>query len=109
MERFPTWRRRGTARDSTPPTSFTAATAPARQVALGAGLPPIASALTVNMVCGWGLRAVMLASSAIRAGDAGLVLAGGMESMSNAPHRLRGGRSGWKIGDGVLVDSMLHD
>lgn len=83
--------------------------APARQVALRAGLSPASSALTVNMVCGSGLRAVMLAASAIRAGDASIVLAGGMESMSNAPHLLRGGRSGWKLGDGTLVDSMLHD
>jgi acetyl-CoA C-acetyltransferase len=83
--------------------------APARQVALGAGIPSSASALTVNMVCGSGLRAVMLAASAIRAGDAEVILAGGMESMSNAPHLLRGGRGGWKIGDGVLVDSMLFD
>lgn len=83
--------------------------APARQVALGSGMPPTSSALTVNMVCGSGLRAVMLAASAIRAGDADLILAGGMESMSNAPHLLRGGRGGWKIGDRGLVDSMLHD
>ena len=83
--------------------------APARQVALGAGMPSSSSALTVNMVCGSGLRAVMLADSAIRAGDASIVLAGGMESMSNAPHLLRGGRSGWKIGDGALIDSMLFD
>lgn len=83
--------------------------APARQVALGAGVPSSSSALTINMVCGSGLRAVMLAGTAIRAGDADLVLAGGMESMSNAPHLLRGGRVGWKIGERVLVDSMLHD
>lgn len=83
--------------------------APARQVALGAGMPPTSSALTVNMVCGSGLRAVMLASTAIRAGDSSLVLAGGMESMSNAPHLLQGGRGGWKVGDGKLLDSMLHD
>lgn len=83
--------------------------APARQVAIRAGIPPTASALTINMVCGSGLRAVMLAATAIRAGEAELVLAGGMESMSNAPHLLRGGRGGWKIGDGVLVDSMLFD
>jgi len=83
--------------------------APARQVALGAGLPPTSSALTINMVCGSGLRAVMLAAGAIRAGDAEVVLAGGMESMSNAPHLLRGGRSGWKVGDRSLVDSMLLD
>ncbi len=83
--------------------------APARQVALGSGMPPASSALTVNMVCGSGLRAVMLAATAIRAGDADLVLAGGMESMSNAPHLLRRGRAGWKLGDRGLVDSMLHD
>jgi len=83
--------------------------APARQVALGTGVPATSSALTVNMVCGSGLRAVMLASSLIRAGDAQVVLAGGMESMSNAPHLLRGGRGGWRLGDTPLVDSMLHD
>lgn len=83
--------------------------APSRQVALGARIPAASSALTINMVCGSGLRAVMLASAAIRAGDAEIVLAGGMESMSNAPHLLRGGRAGWKIGDATLVDSMLHD
>ncbi|HEV3122910.1 MAG TPA: acetyl-CoA C-acyltransferase [Isosphaeraceae bacterium] len=83
--------------------------APARQVALGAGLPPTSSALTVNMVCGSGLRAVMLAANAIAAGEAELVLAGGIESMSNAPHLLRGGRAGWKVGDAALVDSMLFD
>jgi acetyl-CoA C-acetyltransferase len=83
--------------------------APARQVALGSGMASGSSALTVNMVCGSGLRAAMLAETAIRAGSAGLVLVGGMESMSNAPHLLKGGRSGWKIGDGTLVDSMLHD
>lgn len=83
--------------------------APARQVALGAGIPAAAGALTVNMVCGSGLRAVMLAAAAIRAGDSELVLAGGIESMSNAPHLLQGGRAGWKIGDRGLVDSMLHD
>jgi acetyl-CoA C-acetyltransferase len=83
--------------------------APARQVALGAGMPTRTSALTVNMVCGSGLRAVMLAASAIRDGQSDIVLAGGMESMSQAPHLLRGGRNGWKIGDQPLVDSMLHD
>jgi acetyl-CoA C-acetyltransferase len=83
--------------------------APARQVALGAGIGPSKSALTVNMVCGSGLRSVMLADALIRAGDAEIILAGGIESMSNAPHLLNGGRAGWKMGDGVLVDSMLHD
>jgi acetyl-CoA C-acetyltransferase len=83
--------------------------APARQVALGAGMASGSSALTVNMVCGSGLRAAMLAETAIRAGSAGLLLAGGIESMSNAPHLLSGGRAGWKIGEKPLVDSMLHD
>ncbi len=83
--------------------------APARQVALAAGMTPSSSALTLNMVCGSGLRAVMLAEGAIRAGADGPILAGGMESMSNAPHLLLGGRSGWKIGDKPLIDSMLHD
>ncbi len=83
--------------------------APSRQVALGAGIPSLKSALTINMVCGSGLRAVMLAETAIRAGDASVILAGGIESMSNAPHLLRGGRAGWKLGDASLVDSMLHD
>lgn len=83
--------------------------APARQVARGAGIPDTASALTVNMVCGSGLRAAMLGASAIRAGDARVILAGGMESMSNAPHLLRQGRTGWKIGDQPLIDSMMSD
>jgi acetyl-CoA C-acetyltransferase len=83
--------------------------APARQVALGAGIPSSASALTVNMVCGSGLRAVMLSANAINVGEAELILAGGMESMSNAPHLLTGGRGGWKVGNRELVDSMLHD
>lgn len=83
--------------------------APARQVALGAGMPSRTSALTVNMVCGSGLRAVMLAASAVRDGQSDIVLAGGMESMSQAPHLLQGGRRGWKIGDRPLVDSLLHD
>jgi len=83
--------------------------APARQVGLGAGVRAESSALTVNMVCGSGLRSVMLAATAIRAGEARLVLAGGIESMSNAPHLLRQGRSGWKLGDQTLVDSMMYD
>jgi acetyl-CoA C-acetyltransferase len=83
--------------------------APARQVALGAGIPSSASALTVNMVCGSGLRSAMLAATVIRAGEARVVLAGGIESMSNAPHLLRGVRGGWKLGNAELIDSMLHD
>ncbi len=83
--------------------------APARQVALKAGLPPTVAAVTVNKVCGSGLKAVMLADQAIRAGDAELILAGGIESMSQAPHLVKGGRSGFKLGDQKLIDSMIHD
>jgi acetyl-CoA C-acetyltransferase len=82
---------------------------PARQAALGAGLPDTVAALTVNKVCGSGLKAVMLAAQAIRAGDAELVVAGGLESMSRAPHLLLGARQGWKYGDQKAVDSMIHD
>jgi acetyl-CoA C-acetyltransferase len=83
--------------------------APARQAALGAGLPDTVAALTINKVCGSGLKAVMLADQAIRAGDAQLIVAGGMENMSRAPHLLVGARAGWKFGDQKAVDSMLHD
>jgi acetyl-CoA C-acetyltransferase len=83
--------------------------APARQAALKAGLPPTVPCVTVNKVCGSGLKAVMLASQAIRCGDAAAIIAGGMENMSAAPHLLRGMRSGIKLGDGQLVDAMVHD
>lgn len=83
--------------------------APARQAALKAGLPPTVAALTINKVCGSGLKAVMLAAQAVKCGDAKIVVAGGMESMSQAPHLLRGARDGLKLGDAKLVDSMLHD
>ncbi len=82
---------------------------PARQAALKAGLPDTIAAFTVNKVCGSGLKAVMLAAQAIRAGDADVILAGGMESMSRAPYLLFGARTGWKIGDQKAVDSMIHD
>jgi acetyl-CoA C-acetyltransferase len=82
---------------------------PARQAALKAGLPETISALTVNKVCGSGLQAVMLAAQAIRAGDANLVLAGGLENMSRAPFLLMGARAGWKLGDQKAVDAMVHD
>ena len=82
---------------------------PARQVALGAGLPVSTPAMTVNKVCGSSLKAVMLAATAIRAGDNAAVFAGGMESMTNAPQLLMGQRSGTKMGDSTLVDSMIHD
>jgi acetyl-CoA C-acetyltransferase len=83
--------------------------APARQAAVNAGLPPTIPAMTVNKVCGSGLKAVMLAAQAIRAGDARLVVAGGMESMSNAPHYLRGMREGVKFGDQTAQDGLILD
>src|ERR1051326_2084107 len=82
---------------------------PARQAALTAGLPDTIAAYTVNKVCGSGLKAVMLAAQAIRAGDAECVIAGGMESMSRAPHLLYDARGGWKYGDHPLVDAMIRD
>jgi acetyl-CoA C-acetyltransferase len=82
---------------------------PARQAALAAGLPETIAAFTVNKVCGSGLKAVMLAAQAIRAGDAEVVAAGGMESMSRAPYLLFGTRTGWKYGDQKAVDAMIHD
>jgi acetyl-CoA C-acetyltransferase len=83
--------------------------APARQAALGAGLPPTVAALTINKMCGSGLKAVMLASQAVRCGDAECVVAGGMESMSRAPHLILGAREGWKFGHQQVIDSMIHD
>jgi acetyl-CoA C-acetyltransferase len=82
---------------------------PARQAALKAGLPDSIAAFTVNKVCGSGLKAVMLAAQAIRAGDGDLLVAGGAESMSRAPHLLFGTRMGWKYGDQKAVDAMIHD
>jgi acetyl-CoA C-acetyltransferase len=83
--------------------------APARQAAIGAGLPATVPALTVNKVCGSGLAAVALAAAQIRLGEAEVVVAGGMESMSNAPHLLPGSRAGHKMGDARLVDHMIQD
>jgi acetyl-CoA C-acetyltransferase len=83
--------------------------APARQAAIGGGLDPRIPAVTVNKVCGSGLKAVMLAAQSIRAGDARLVVAGGMESMSNAPYYLRGMRNGVKFGDQAVQDGLLLD
>ena len=83
--------------------------APARQAAIHAGLPGTVPALTVNKVCGSGLKAVMLAAQAIKAGDAHCIVAGGMESMSNAPHYVYGLRTGVKAGNQTLVDGMIHD
>ncbi len=82
---------------------------PARQAAIFAGLPDSVGALTVNKVCGSGLKAVMLADQAIRAGDASLIVAGGMESMSRAPYLLTKAREGYRLGHGELLDSMIQD
>src|SRR5207237_3487927 len=82
---------------------------PARQAALKGGLPDTIAAFTVNKVCGSGLKAVMLAAQAIWAGDADLLVAGGMESMSRAPYLLFGARTGVKYGDQKAVDAMSHD
>ena len=83
--------------------------APARQAALKAGLPSTIAAVTINKVCGSGLKAVMLASQAIRCGDASVIVAGGMENMSAAPHLAKGLRGGLKLGDTPLVDGMIAD
>jgi acetyl-CoA C-acetyltransferase len=83
--------------------------APARQASLRAGLPTNVSALTVNKVCGSGLKAVMLAAQSIKAGDARVVVAGGQESMSNAPYYVYGMRNGVKLGDQQMVDGMVKD
>lgn len=83
--------------------------APARQAMIHAGLPATIPALTINKVCGSGLKAVMLAAQSIRAGDARCVVAGGMESMSGAPHYLYGYRGGIKAGNQTIVDGMIHD
>src|SRR5215468_6119801 len=82
---------------------------PARQAALGAGLSDKVSAFTVNQVCGSGLKAVMLAAQSIALEDNGIIVAGGMESMSNAPYLLMKARDGYRMGDGEIVDSMIHD
>jgi acetyl-CoA C-acetyltransferase len=83
--------------------------APARQAMIHAGIPDSVAAMTVNKVCGSGLKAVMLAAQAIRAGDADIIVAGGMESMSNAPYFLPRARTGYRLGHGELVDGMIHD
>ena len=83
--------------------------APARQAALGAGLPGTVSALTINKVCGSGLKAVMLAAQGIKAGDLDIAVAGGQESMSNAPYYLFGIRNGVKFGNQPMVDGVIHD
>jgi acetyl-CoA C-acetyltransferase len=83
--------------------------APARQAMIHGGVPPVIPALTINKVCGSGLKAVMLAAQAIKAGDAHCIVAGGQESMSSAPHYLYGYRGGVKAGNQTLVDGMIHD
>ncbi|MEH7072767.1 acetyl-CoA C-acetyltransferase [Neobacillus drentensis] len=82
---------------------------PARQAALAVGIPQEATAMTINMLCGSGLKAVHLATQAILAGEAEVVVAGGMENMTQAPYLLKGGRNGFKMGDQKILDSMLQD
>jgi acetyl-CoA C-acetyltransferase len=82
---------------------------PARQAALGGGIPFGVSAVTINKVCGSGLKSVMMAAQGVQLGDSEIVVAGGMESMSNAPYLLPKAREGYRMGDGQLVDSMIHD
>lgn len=82
---------------------------PARQVAIRAGIPGSVAALTVNKVCGSGLKAVMLAAQGIRLGEIQVAIAGGMESMTNAPYLLKQARSGYRLGNGEMIDSMIHD
>jgi acetyl-CoA C-acetyltransferase len=83
--------------------------APARQAALKAGLPESVSATTINKVCGSGLKAVMLGAASIRAGDANVIVAGGMENMNLGPYLLPGARTGYRLGNQTLVDSTVHD
>ena len=83
--------------------------APARQAAIGAGIPVSAGAITVNKVCGSGMRALMYAANDIRCGDYEIAVAGGMESMSNAPYALTQARTGYRMGNGKMIDVMIHD
>jgi acetyl-CoA C-acetyltransferase len=83
--------------------------APARQAAVGAGLPVDVPADTINKVCASSVRAVQMADQMIRAGDLSVIVAGGMESMTNAPYVLKKARLGYRLGDGILIDSMVHD
>src|SRR6266478_6370888 len=82
---------------------------PARQAALGGGLPDSVGALSINKVCGSGLKAVALAAQAVQTGNADIVVAGGMESMTNAPYLLPQARKGYRLGNAQIVDSMVHD
>ncbi len=83
--------------------------APARQAAIEAGLPPTVGATTINKICGSGLKAVMFGAQAIMAGDADIIVAGGMESMDQGPYLLPQARQGYRLGNGVLVDATVHD
>ena len=83
--------------------------APARQASRGAGIPDDVGCVTINKVCGSGLKAVMMAAQAIRAGDAEIIVAGGMESMSNVPYLLPQARTGYRLGNGALIDGLVHD
>ncbi|HYV82508.1 MAG TPA: acetyl-CoA C-acetyltransferase [Pyrinomonadaceae bacterium] len=82
---------------------------PARQAALNGGIPSTVAAVTVNKVCGSGLKAVMMAAQGVQLGDSEMVVAGGMESMSNAPYLIPKAREGYRLGNGELIDSMIHD
>ncbi|MFY9951034.1 MAG: acetyl-CoA C-acetyltransferase [Candidatus Sulfotelmatobacter sp.] len=82
---------------------------PARQAAIFAGLSPVTGAMTINKVCGSGLKAVALAAQAVQTGNSSIVVAGGMESMTNAPYLLPQARKGYRLGDGKVIDSMVHD
>ncbi|NTW00405.1 MAG: acetyl-CoA C-acetyltransferase [Oscillochloris sp.] len=83
--------------------------APARQAVISAGLPASVSALTINKVCGSGLKAAMLGASLIRSGDAEVIVAGGMENMSRTPYLLQNARHGYRLGNGELIDAVVHD
>ncbi|MFC1800414.1 acetyl-CoA C-acyltransferase, partial [Candidatus Eisenbacteria bacterium] len=83
--------------------------APARQAALKAGLPNTVGCTTINKVCGSGLKAVIFAAQAIKAGDYSCIVAGGMESMSQCPYLLPKARTGYRMGNGKIIDSMVHD
>src|SRR3989442_1469914 len=82
---------------------------PARQAAISGSLPPEVGAMTVNKVCGSGLKAVGLAAQAVKTGDSSIVVAGGMESMTNAPYLLPQARKGYRLGNAQIIDSMVHD
>src|SRR5947207_5914183 len=82
---------------------------PARQAALRGGLPNAVSAVTVNKVCGSGLKAAMMAAQSVKLGDTEIVVAGGMESMSNAPYLIPNAREGYRLGNGLMIDTVIQD